>query len=88
MSFLDYLNDHRGQFIDHRVVPPSGGRSSSEQAQLEQVFDTPEDDVTGSAWPGRRRRARGAGRGSRAVRFRQLRPLQTTPGLRFHRTAW
>ena len=70
MSFLDYLKENRGQFIDHRIVPPRPRPSSHDAALDEPPGD--ELDVTGSAWPGRRRRARPA---QRDVRFRQLRPL-------------
>ena len=72
MSFLDYLDEHRGQFIDHRALPPAcPALSAAEAAELAGT------DVIGGGADGdhrsgaRRRRARS---GRPDIRFRHLRP--------------
>ncbi|MCW2925402.1 MAG: hypothetical protein JWM98_2806 [Thermoleophilia bacterium] len=73
MSFLDYLKENRGQFIDHRAAPPSRPSITALEAEdrLEDgsaVHGGGGHDVDG---PRRRRRPRAAPRG---VRFRHVRP--------------
>ena len=72
MSFLDYLKDNRGQFVDHRGTPPTGpGRSALEI----ELLDLPDHGGSASAAhaPQRRRRARSTSRSG--IRFRHVRPM-------------
>ena len=74
MSFLDYLKEHRGQFIDHRAAPPA--RQGTTALEAEDALDVDPDAVAGGgagAMSGirRRRRPRPA---PRDVRFRHVRP--------------
>ena len=72
MSFLDYLKENRGQFIDHRAAPPTRQGITAQEAE-----DALDDDIAviggGGAMTAarRRRRARTAPQG---VRFRHVRP--------------
>jgi len=72
VSFLDYLKEHRGQFIDHRVATPIGSHRAGDE------LDTAHEDARtsgGGATPrgvGRRRRSGGA-----SARFRHVRPAFT-----------
>jgi hypothetical protein len=72
MSFLDYLKDHRGQFVDHRhaSAPTNPGPSALEI----ELLDLPDTDAaaSGTAAPSRRRRRSRTTPGS--IRFRQVRP--------------
>lgn len=71
MSFLDYLKDNRGLFIDHRATPPMhSGVTALEAAES---LDEPAIVIGGGspAAARRRRRPRTAPRG---VRFRHVRP--------------
>ena len=72
MSFLDYLKEHRGQFIDHRATPPSRPGITAQEA--EDFLDVEIDTVSGggaATTTRRRRRPRTAPQG---VRFRHVRP--------------
>ena len=72
MSFLDYLKEHRGQFIDHRATPPSRPGTTAQEA--EDALDVDIDTVSGggaATMTRRRRRPRSAPQG---VRFRHVRP--------------
>jgi hypothetical protein len=72
LSFLDYLKEHRGQFIDHRATPPSRPGLSAQEAEADLDHDVVQG---GGAAMGvatrRRRRPRSAPVG---VRFRHVRP--------------
>jgi hypothetical protein len=72
LSFLEYLKEHRGQFIDHRATPPSRpGKSAQEvEASLEHDVVQGGGGASGTATR-RRRKPRGAPAG---VRFRHVRP--------------
>ncbi|MCW2961496.1 MAG: hypothetical protein JWM90_1883 [Thermoleophilia bacterium] len=79
MSFLDYLKEHRGQFIDHRAAPPT--RPSISAADLDVIgFDGPAGvpQQAQGGGPGgaltRRRRARTT---ARSIRFRHVQPVFT-----------
>jgi len=61
VSFLDYLKEHRGQFIDHRVAPPPGPGITAQEA--EEALDR--------SRPGGGRRMRSQTRG---IRYRHVRP--------------
>lgn len=72
MSFLDYLKEHRGQFIDHRATPPTRLGKPALEAELD-LDDAP---VMGGGHAAgspsqRRRRNRPAPTG---IRFRHVRP--------------
>lgn len=71
MSFLDYLKDNRGLFIDHRSEPPASAGIPVPDPDNGAMLD----DATGIAGTGasstRRRRAR---RTPRGVRYRHLQP--------------
>ena len=72
MSFLDYLKDHRGQFIDHRVQVPIRQGVTAQEAE-----DLLDDGISvdgggGSAGPTRRRRR--PRQQPRGIRFRHMRP--------------
>jgi hypothetical protein len=72
LSFLDYLKDNRGEFIDHRVTPPV-----SLAAMAWDAPDLPETDpATGApaTHGSRARRRRGSKPGAPATRFRHVRP--------------
>lgn len=72
MSFLDYLKDNRGLFIDHRAAPPTRPGTTALEAEADL-----EDGATqvGGGGPAaamrRRRRPRSTPVG---VRFRHVRP--------------
>lgn len=69
MSFLDYLKDNRGLFIDHRVTTPA-----SPGVAMEIDTATTEDPSTvggASARATHKRRTRGV---PRTIRFRHVRP--------------
>ena len=68
MSFLDYLKDNRGQFVDHRGAPPTNPIPSAQDMEL---LDLPERDGSSPSAVRRRRRTRTAPGG---IRFRQVRP--------------
>lgn len=68
MSFLDYLKEHRGEFIDHRVAPPVGALSAADELDL--ALDESRTMRGGSRRRGDRRRRGDAN----AVRFRHVRP--------------
>jgi hypothetical protein len=71
MSFLDYLKEHRGQFIDHRATPPIRQGPSAQEAE-DALDDVPTVTGGGSSGPSRRRRRpRPEPRG---IRFRHVRP--------------
>lgn len=71
MSFLDYLKEHRGQFIDHRATPPA--RPGTSALEAEDALE--EHDVVrgGGHAPGVRRRRRDRLE-QRGIRFRHVRP--------------
>jgi hypothetical protein len=73
MSFLDYLKEHRGEFIDHRAtLPIRQGIGALEAEEL--AIDA--GDVRGGGGvdpnPGRRRRRPRTE--PRGIRFRHVRP--------------
>ncbi len=70
MSFLDYLKDNRGQFIDHRAAPPSRQGITAQEAEAD-LDDSPISGGGGATATRRRRRPRSAPPG---VRFRHVRP--------------
>lgn len=73
MSFLDYLDEHRGEFIDHRVrVPLHQGISAQEAEDLDLGHAPASVDGTSTPSRARRRRTRQQPRG---IRFRHLRPV-------------
>jgi hypothetical protein len=67
MSFLDYLKEHRGQFIDHRAAPPIRQGITAQEAE-ELLDEDPAASVSGGGGPISRRRRR---------------PRQSPPGIRF-----
>jgi hypothetical protein len=70
VSFLDYLKENRGLFIDHRATPPTRVGVSAQEAA--DSSDEPLVIGGGSATSSRRRRRpRTAPQG---VRFRHVRP--------------
>lgn len=72
MSFLDYLKDNRGDFIDHRVTPPASLAAASWDSL--DLLDT--DIATGSTPAGSRaRRRRGGKPAAQHTRFRHVRPV-------------
>ncbi len=70
MSFLDYLKDNRGQFIDHRATPPASPAISAQEAE-DCLDDATVTGGGGSSGSRRRRRPRPTPAG---VRFRHVRP--------------
>ncbi len=70
MSFLDYLKDNRGQFIDHRAAPPTRQGITAQEAEAD-LDDSPISGGGGATATRRRRRPRSAPPG---VRFRHVRP--------------
>lgn len=76
MSFLDYLKEHRGQFIDHRTTTPALPCVSA--ADLEVLGYDAADAATQGGGPSgllaRRRRPRTQSRG---IRFRHVEPVFT-----------
>ncbi|MCB0878957.1 MAG: hypothetical protein KDC46_08255 [Thermoleophilia bacterium] len=72
MSFLDYLKEHRGQFIDHRAsVPVTQGITAQE---AEETLDDPSLIVTGGGGRAPQRRRRRPRPEPRGIRFRHMRP--------------
>ena len=72
MSFLDYLKDNRGEFIDHRVTQPmSLAAASWDSVDLLDV-DTAAGPPSADGSNARRRR-KGAS-GASTTRFRHVRP--------------
>ena len=74
MSFLDYLKENRGQFIDHRAALPSRPSTTALEAE-----DLLEDTMSvhgggGDSLPTAARRRRRARIGPSGVRFRHIRP--------------
>lgn len=71
MSFLDYLKEHRGQFIDHRATPPTRQGASALEAE-----DALEDEgvVRGGGHAASGRRRRKARPEPQGIRFRLVRP--------------
>jgi hypothetical protein len=70
VSFLDYLKENRGLFIDHRATPPT--RPGISALEAEESPDMPLVSGGGAATgTRRRRRPRTAPQG---VRFRHVRP--------------
>ncbi|MCW2956817.1 MAG: hypothetical protein JWO69_1686 [Thermoleophilia bacterium] len=72
MSFLDYLKEHRGQYIDHRATPPSHAGVSIDDVDPGPY--EPTGSSTRGGGPGeatRRRRPRAA---HRSIRLRYVRP--------------
>lgn len=68
MSFLDYLKEHRGQFIDHRVAPPPRPGITAQDAEEALDLERRGSSPTSSSRDRRKRyRARG-------VRYRHVRP--------------
>ncbi len=70
MSFLDYLKDNRGQFIDHRAAPPTRQGTTAQEAEAD-LDDSPISGGGGATATRRRRRPRSTPPG---VRFRHVRP--------------
>lgn len=70
MSFLDYLKDNRGQFIDHRAAPPTRQGITAQEAEAE-LDESPISGGGGASAARRRRRPRSAPPG---VHFRHVRP--------------
>lgn len=71
MSFLDYLKEHRGQFIDHRAATPVRQGITALQAEDELDDQAVQGGGAGAGSARHRRRARSE---SRAVRFRHIKP--------------
>lgn len=71
MSFLDYLKDHRGQFLDHRAAAPTNPGPSAAEAEEARL-----DDPHGSGPPG-------ASRGGRSTAVRRRRPREQRNGIRY-----
>ena len=73
MSFLDYLKEHRGQFIDHRAALPI--RPGITALEAEESLDDAAAAVHGGggSTPATRRR-RTPRQAPRGVRFRHVRP--------------
>jgi hypothetical protein len=71
VSFLDYLKENRGLFIDHRAAPPTRPGTTAQEAADE--LDEPAIVIGGgsASTMRRRRRPRTAPQG---VRFRHIRP--------------
>lgn len=69
MSFLDYLKEHRGDFIDHRVTPPANLAAIAWDSDELLVDGATSQPVGG----GRSRRRRGKAP-TRGTRFRHVRP--------------
>lgn len=65
MSFLDYLDEHRGMFLDHRTGPPRPGIAIDDEAAV------PPDPPPLRGGARARRRAR---HGARRIAFRHVRP--------------
>ncbi len=70
MSFLDYLKDNRGQFIDHRAAPPVRQGITAQEA--EEALD--DSTVTGGGTATATRRHRRPRSAPPGVRFRHVRP--------------
>lgn len=71
MSFLDYLKEHRGQFIDHRAALPVQQGTTALQAEDELDDRTVQGGGSSAGASRRRRRPRAEPRG---IRFRYIRP--------------
>lgn len=69
MSFLDYLKEHRGLYIDHRITTPA--RPSVAADELDGASAQHAQPAHPGGLIGRRRRARIQ---PRSVRFRHVRP--------------
>ncbi|MBC7460129.1 MAG: hypothetical protein H7287_02070 [Thermoleophilia bacterium] len=72
MSFLDYLHDNRGVFIDHRVTPPASLAASSWDSTDLLDADTAAGTPPAGSRARRRRGSKAASAG--ATRFRHVRP--------------
>jgi hypothetical protein len=70
MSFLDYLKEHRGDFIDHRVAPPMNLAAIAWDSD-ELLEDS---SATQAIAGGRARRSRRGKAAARGTRFRHVRP--------------
>jgi hypothetical protein len=73
MSFLDYLDEHRGEFIDHRASVPLHQGMSAQEAEDIGGHDAGPTSVEGGGGPSRSRRRR-ARQQARGIRFRHVRP--------------
>lgn len=71
MSFLDYLKENRGLFIDHRAAPPT--RPGISAMEAEDSLDEPLV-VGGGASASAARRRRRPRSATAQVRFRHVRP--------------
>ncbi|MCW2927971.1 MAG: hypothetical protein JWM86_1939 [Thermoleophilia bacterium] len=72
MSFLDYLKENRGLFIDHRAMPPT--RPAASALEAESALE--EDPVAGGGGTlqGSQRRRRRPRTAPQGARFRHVRP--------------
>lgn len=72
MSFLDYLKENRGLFIDHRAAPPT--RPGISAMEAEDSLDEPLVTGGGGASASSTRRRRRPRTAPQGVRFRHVRP--------------
>lgn len=73
MSFLDYLKDNRGLFIDHRAAPPTRPGMTALEAE-DALDDEPALMGGGGHAAGTTRRRRRPRTAPTGVRFRHVRP--------------
>ncbi len=72
MSFLEYLKEHRGQFIDHRVQVPIRQGVTAQEA--EDLLDEPLTVTGGGGAPSTMRRRRRPRQQPPGIRFRHMKP--------------
>ena len=74
MSFLDYLKEHRGMYIDHRAAPPTRPAMTAQEAEEACIGASVEGGGAGASPSGSARRRRRPRTAPVGVRFRHVRP--------------